>query len=505
MKSILIGFFVCSSLLVSAQKRPNIVIILSDDHAYQAISAYGNKLVSTPNIDRIAKGGAIFKKAYVTNSICGPSRAVILTGKYSHKNGFKDNLNPNFDGSQDSFIKQLTANGYLTAWIGKWHLGSEPQGFDYWNILKGQGQYYNSDFISKDGPKRIEGYVANVIEDEAENWLSGRDTTKPFCLVIGHKNTHRTWIPDVVDFGKYDNIKFPLPHNFYDDYKGRKAAEVQDMTISKTMIMGYDLKMFANREEENKEGSISRMNTEQRAKFDEYYDKIKADFDAKNLKGNALTEWKYQRYMSDYFSTAASLDRNIGRTLDYLDQHNLTAGTMVIYLSDQGFYMGEHGWFDKRFMYEESFRTPMMIRYPGVIKPGSVSNSFVMNLDLGPTVLDAANVAIPADMQGESFLPLFVKKNVKGRDAMYYHYYEKGEHSVSPHFGIKTSRYKLIRFYDVVNSWELYDLKTDPYEMNNLYGKKGFEKITTQLKKQLNELIAKYEDDDAKHIASEKL
>lgn len=505
MKSILVTIFVCASLLSHSQKRPNIVIILSDDHAYQAISAYGNQLISTPNLDRIANEGAIFKKAYVTNSICGPSRAVILTGKYSHKNGFKDNHNPNFDGSQDSFIKQLQANGYLTAWIGKWHLGTEPQGFDYWNILKGQGLYYHSDFISKEGTKRMEGYVANVIEDEAENWLAHRDTTKPFCLVIGHKNTHRTWIPDTVDMGKYDHISFSSPPNFYDDFEGRKAAAAQDMTISKTMIMGYDLKMFDSKEAENKDGNRKRMNDAQRAKFDDYYHSIKAELDAKNLSGNALTEWKYQRYMRDYLSTTASLDRNVGRTLDYLDKNNLTANTMVIYLSDQGFFLGEHGWFDKRFMYEESFRTPMMVRYPGVVKPGTISNDFVMNLDIGPTALDAANVAIPEDMQGESFLPLLINKKEKGRDAMYYHYYEKGEHSVSPHLGIKTKRYKLIRFYDAVNTWELFDLKNDPHEMNNLYGKKEFEKITKQLKTQLDELIEKYEDEDAKRIVEVEL
>lgn len=501
-----VWIFLCASLLATAQKRPNIVLIVSDDHAYQAISAYGSKLMQTPGIDRIAKEGVLFHKGYVTNSICGPSRAVILTGKYSHKNGFKDNEHSSFDGSQNTFIKELTRSGYQTAWIGKWHLETQPQGFTYWQILPGQGQYYNPDFLTMDGgKKRIEGYVSNVIEDVAEDWLDSRDTTKPFCLVIGHKATHRTWIPDTSDMGRFDKVTFPLPHNFYDNYAGREAAKVQEMTIAHTLIMGYDLKMFDSKTAEDKEGSISRMNAAQRAKFDAYYQPIYEEFKAKNLTGNALTEWKYQRYMKDYLSTAASLDRNIARTLDYLDKHHLTNNTIVIYLSDQGFYLGEHGWFDKRWMYEESFRTPMVMRYPGVIKPGTVNNDFVMNLDIAPTLLQAAGVTIPKDMQGESFLPLVKSEKAKGRDALYYHYYENGEHAVSPHFGVKTNRYKLIRFYKRVNSWELYDLQKDANEMHNLFGKKGYEKITADIHRLLLQMIDKYEDNDAKQILDNKL
>ncbi len=503
-KTYLISILILMTSVASAQQRPNIVVIISDDHAYQAISAYGGKLMQTPNIDRIAKEGALFNKAYVTNSICGPSRAVILTGKYSHKNGFKDNEHSTFDGSQDSFIKQLSAIGYQTAWIGKWHLESQPQGFSYWQILPAQGSYYNPDFLMMDGSKkRIDGYVSNVVEDVAENWLNTRDNSKPFCLVIGHKATHRTWIPDTSDMGMFDHVTFPLPHNFYDNYDNRKAAQVQDMTISKTMIMGYDLKMFGNEENENKDGNIARMNSAQKAKFDAYYKPTEADLKSRNLTGNALIEWKYQHYMRDYLSTAASLDRNIGRTLDYLDQHGLTKNTIVIYMSDQGFYLGEHGWFDKRFIYEESFRTPIIMRYPGVVKPGTVDNHFILNLDIAPTLLSAAKVAIPKDMQGASILPLLTDKKAKGRDDIYYHYYENGEHSVSPHFGMRDKRYKLVRFYQRVNSWELYDLQKDPNEMNNLFGKKGYEKITTDMGKKLNALINKYEDHDAKTILAE--
>jgi len=482
-------------------QRPNIIVIVSDDHAYQTISAYGSKLMHTPNIDRIAKEGVTFNKAYVTNSICGPSRAVILTGKYSHKNGFKDNDNSTFDGRQNTFIKELTKTGYQTAWIGKWHLESQPQGFTYWQILPGQGQYFNPDFLTMDGgKKRIEGYVANIVEDMAEDWLSKRDTTKPFCLVIGHKNTHRSWLPDTVDLGLFDKTTFPLPPNFYDDYTGREAAKVQDMSISKTMVMGYDLKMFDDTSAFNKEGAISRMNPLQKERYFTYYNAIHQNLKSKNLTGNALTEWKYQRYLKDYLSTAASLDRNIGRTLNYLDKNNLTGNTIVIYMSDQGFYMGEHGWFDKRFMYEESFRTPMMMRYPGVVKPGTSNNNMVMNLDLAPTLLQAAGVTIPSEIQGASFFPLVSNHKAKGRESMYYHYYETTVHNVSPHFGIKTNRYKLIRFYEKVNSWELYDLKKDKTEMNNLYGKPGFEKVTATLKLQLENLIKQYEDDDALKI-----
>lgn len=494
MKTVLTWILAGASLFASAQELPNIVIILSDDHAYQAISAYGVNLMQTPNIDRIAREGVLFNKAYVTNSICGPSRAVLLTGKYSHKNGYKDNANSHFDAGQNSFVKGLQTGGYQTAWIGKYHLGKDLQGFDYWQILPGQGHYFNPDFLMMDGSrKRVEGYVTDAVEDAAEEWLDRRESDKPFCLVIGHKATHRTWMPDTGDLGMFDDVTFPLPPTFYDDYENREAARVQDMTVSKTMILDYDLKMYP---ENTKDGNVLRMNPAQRAKYKAYYDPIQADLESRDLSGKALAEWKYQRYMRDYLSTAASLDRNIGRTLDYLDRHGLSKNTIVIYLSDQGFYTGEHGWFDKRFMYEESFRTPMMIRWPGIVKAGTVSEDFVMNLDIAPTLLDAAGIPVPGDMQGTSVLPVLTKK-AKGRHAMYYHYYENGEHAVSPHFGIRAGRYKLIRFYKRVDAWELYDLEKDPGEMNNLFGEKGYEKITAGLKEQLKDLIRKYEDREA--------
>lgn len=483
-------------------KRPNMVIIISDDHAFQAISAYGRKPYNhTPNIDRIADEGILFNKAYVTNSICGPARAAILTGKYSSKNGYKDNENSRYDSSQNQFVNELQRAGYQTAWIGKYHLGKNPKGFDYSEILPGQGHYFNPDFILPDGKVvRKEGYVSDIVEDTAEKWLDERDPSKPFCLIIGHKATHRTWMPDIQDLNTFEKTHFSLPETFYDDYKTRKAAQVQDMSIEKTLIMGYDLKMYPNSADQDREGNFSRMNQQQRDAYNAHYGPILADLQTQNLSGNALTEWKYQRYMKDYHATAISLDRNIGRTLDYLDKHNLSENTIVIYLSDQGFYMGEHGWFDKRFMYEESFRTPMVMRFPKNIKPKQKTDALIMNIDIAPTLLEYAGVSVPKDMHGNSFKALVDGKKYKKQKTIYYHYYENGEHSVSPHFGVRDERYKLIRFYKRVEGWEFFDLKKDPKELNNLYFSKKHQKIIRKMKKQMLEKINQYEDNDALQI-----
>lgn len=505
-KTILLFICIASAAVLCAQNKqtPNILVIISDDHAFQAISAYEgrNSLMQTPSIDRLANEGALFTRAYVNNSLCGPSRAGFLSGKFSHANGFKDNVVSNFNFNQDIFVKGLQKAGYQTAWIGKMHLGdSIPQGFDYYSILPGQGQYYNPDLIETGNVrKNYTGYVSDVITDLSEGWLDKRDKSKPFCLVIGHKATHRNWMPDIQDLGKFDKISFKLPNNFYDNYATRAAAQVQDMTVAKTMRLGPDLKMFPSKEEAAKGLSLKRMNPEQRNAWDDYYDKIYADFKKRNLTGNALTEWKFQRYLKDYLATAASLDRNIGHVLDYLDKNDLTKNTIVVYMSDQGFYLGEHGWFDKRFMYEESYRTPMVMRYPGVIKPGTIINEMIMNIDLAPTFLQLAGAPISKDIHGQSFLPRLQNKKYQSREAIYYHYYENGEHAVSPHFGIKTKRYKLIRFYEKVERWELFDLQNDPQEMKNIYGTKGTEKITAQLKSQLLGLLNKYKDVEAKKI-----
>ena len=492
-----------SQSIAQTSTKPNIIFIFSDDHAYQSIGAYGNKYAKTPNIDRLAKEGALLTNNLVTNSICGPSRATLLTGKYSHKNGYKRNDNTRFNTNQTLFPELLQQNGYQTAWIGKMHLNSLPKGFDYWNILPGQGNYYNPDFISQpNDTTRYNGYVSDVITKFSTDWLENRDNAKPFFLIVGHKATHREWLPDLQDLGAYDDVDFPLPANFYDDYQGRTAAKEQDMTIEKTMRLEQDLKINANYE---KDWTYNRFSPEQQKVFKAYYDKISKEPEAKKLTGKALTEWKYQRYIKDYLSTANSLDRNIGKLLDYLDKTGLAKNTVVIYASDQGFYMGEHGWFDKRFIYEESLKTPFVIRYPGVVKPGSKLDQLVLNIDWAPTVLNIANTKIPADIQGKSFLPLLkanaaTAKTPWRRDA-YYHYYEFPEpHHVYPHFGIRTERYKLAYFYGGADSWELYDLKTDPSEMKNLYGQPTSDKIVADLKTRLKQSMVQYQDDEALEI-----
>ena len=486
-----------------AQQRPNIIFIFSDDHAYQAISAYGSKLVQTPNIDRIAQQGAIFKNALVTNSICGPSRATLLTGKYSHMNGYKLN-EKKFNVDQQLFPALLQQNGYQTAWIGKWHLISLPKGFDYWRILNHQGQYYNPDIIGPGDTSRIEGYVTNIITKLSINWLNNRDTSKPFFLVVGEKATHREWLPDIPDLGTYDDKTFPLPPTFKDDYKNRLAAQNQDMTIDKTMRLKDDLKVHADYEK----GIYGRFTPAQKKAYIDYYEnKISKEFDALHLSGDALVEWKYQRYLKDYLATAKSLDRNIGQLLDYLDKSGLSKNTVVVYASDQGFYLGEHGWFDKRFMYEESLRTPFVIKYPGVIKPGTSIDQLMLNIDWAPTFLNMADVKVPDDIQGTSFLPLLKEnpKKVTWRKEAYYHYYEFPEpHHVYPHFGIRTEQYTLVRFYGASNSWELYDLQKDPREVNNLYGQKSYEKLTATLKNNLKKLMIQYKDTEALKILEAK-
>jgi arylsulfatase A-like enzyme len=479
--------------------RPNILVILSDDHTQQAISIYGNQLMQTPNIDRIAKEGAIFTNSFVTNSICAPSRAVFLTGKYSHINGLKDNSPERyFDGSQQQVQKFLHEQKYQTAWIGKWHLQSLPEGFDYWNILPDQGSYYQPDFIQMNKDTvRHEGYVTNLLSDFSISWLNQRDTSSPFFLVIGEKATHRNWMPDIQDLGAFDDREFPLPANFYDDYTNRIPAGEQDMTINKTMLLEDDLKVHQNFQGR---GMYGRLSSNEKLAYQNYYDKISAEYDKIKKDSLAIIKWKYQRYLKDYLSTAKSLDRNIGRILHYLDSMKLDRNTIVIYTSDQGFYMGEHGWFDKRFMYEESLRTPLVMKFPGVIVPGTRVNEMVVNIDLAPSILDVAGVKKPVEMQGRSFISLLKNPHASDnwRKSLYYHYYEYPEpHRVSPHFGIRTERYKLIRFYGPHDNWELYDLKTDPQEMKNLYADPKFKSIADKLKNELLQLAIEYKDTDA--------
>jgi len=503
--SLILSLFIISKSVaqgLNTLSQPNIVLIISDDHAFQAIGAYGGNLMPTPNIDRIAKEGAIFQNSFVTNSICGPSRATLLTGKYSHKNGYTLN-EKKFDVNQFLFSRLFQQHNYQTAWVGKWHLGNLPQGFDYFSILKGQGNYYNPDLIgTNNDTTRQEGYVTDIITDKSLAWLDQRDQRKPFFLVVGEKATHREWIPDIQDLGAFDSIDFPLPANFFDVYKGRAAAMHQDMTVDQTMRMREDVKVNMD----YYSGDMKRLTNDQRIKIKQYYDRISNEFETKNLSGKELAIWKFQRYMKDYLAVAKSMDRNIGKVLDYLDQHQLVENTVVIYLSDQGFYLGEHGWFDKRFMYEESLRTPFVIRYPQLIKQGTNITGFASNIDWAPTVLDLAGINVPAEVQGMSLVPLLKNRNVKTwTDELYYHYYEYPDpHSVSPHFGIRTAKYKLIRFYGAENGWEFYDLKKDPSEMNNAINIKKYSKVIQELKSKLAILIDKYEDDDAKKILTDE-
>jgi arylsulfatase A-like enzyme len=494
--SLLIAF----NSFAQTKKRPNIIMIMSDDHAQNAISTFHKGLTETPNIDRIGKEGLVFKRSYCTNSICAPSRAVIITGKFSHLNGHIDN-NERFDSSQQTFPKLLQKAGYQTALVGKWHLISNPTGFNYWTVVPGQGQYYNPDFIKMDGKReRVEGYATNIITDKALNWLDGRDTTQPFCLLLYNKAPHRNWMPDTADFDKFRGRKYPLPPNFYDNYEGRTAAGLQEMTIANHMHMASDLKVDTssdpNRPWQQKVSGTERMNAQQKAAWNREYDPITAAFKRDKLTGKALAEWKYQRYMEDYMRCIASVDRNVGRVLDYLDQHGLAENTIVIYTSDQGFYLGEHGWYDKRFMYEESLVMPMVMRYPAGIKKKGEVNEMVQNIDYAPTFLEYAGVKLPADLQGRSMKPLMEGKKTTWRDAIYYHYYEfPGEHKVRRHYGVRTDRYKLIHFYNNIDKWELYDLQKDPAEMKNVYGDPAYKGISKELHQKLETLRKQYKDD----------
>jgi arylsulfatase A-like enzyme len=493
---------ICALPSKSQTTKPNILVIFTDDHAQQAISAYGSKLMQTPNIDRIAKEGILFSNSFVTNSICAPSRAVLLTGKYSHMNGLVDNSpRRNFDGNQQQVQKILKEDHYQTAWIGKWHLQSLPQGFDYWKILPDQGNYFQPDFINMpNDTSRSKGYVTDLISDFSINWLNQRDKSQPFFLVVGEKATHRNWMPDIQDLGAFDDKDFPMPPNFFDDYKNRKAAEDQDMTISKTMVLGNDLKMHVNYQQP---GMFGRMSTTEKAAYEKYYNKVAMEYEKIKNDSLAVVKWKYQRYLKDYLATARSLDRNIGRILKYLDSAGLTKNTLVVYTSDQGFYMGEHGWFDKRFMYEESMRTPLVMRFPGVIKAGSKDDHLVMNLDLAPTFINVAGHSVLDEMQGKSMLPLMKKEPLvkEWRHSMYYHYYEFPEpHHVSPHFGVRTEQYKLIRFYGPRDAWELFDLKKDKMEMKNLIDDAAYKDVVLRLKKELLDLANQFKDFEAVEI-----
>ena len=480
--------------------RPNIVYIMTDDHGYQAVSAYGSGLNKTPNLDRIADEGIIFRNSFVCNSICAPSRAALLTGKHSNANGQIDNR-VRFDSSQVTFPKLLQEAGYQTALIGKWHLRSEPTGFDFWSILPGQGSYYNPDFIEMGRTCRQTGYATTIITDKAIEWLQQRDTAKPFCLLVHHKAPHRNWMPDTIDFDLYDGAVFPVPDNFFDSYEGRQAAALQEMGISKDLHMSYDLKItgadgdsLTQTEKDYIWYLENRMTPEQRAAWLREYDSISREFLSGRPEGDSLALYKLNRYLTDYLRTIESVDRNTGRLLDYLGSAGLLENTLVVYTSDQGFYLGEHGWVDKRFMYEESFRTPLMMRLPSSLSARGDISELVQNIDYAPTFLELAGVKPPADMQGVSLVPLLRgKKQGRWRDALYYHYYEyPAEHAVRRHYGVRTDRYKLIHFYNDIDAWELYDLVADPHEMKNLIDDPAYDKVERHLRKRVAALRKEY-------------
>ncbi|MEG1581084.1 MAG: sulfatase [Bacteroidaceae bacterium] len=486
-----------------AAERYNIVYIMTDDHTAQMMSCYDKRFVSTPNLDRIARDGVRFTNSFVANSLSGPSRACMITGKHSHANGFTDNTTCVFDGSQQTMPKLLQQAGYETALIGKWHLESLPTGFNYWEIVPGQGSYYQPDFIKMTGDTIQEtGYLTNLITEKSVDWMSHkRDKSKPFALFIHHKAMHRNWMPEQKYLREYENTNFELPSTFYDDYATRQAASAQEMSISKDMDLIYDLKM--NRKDKTshlkstyEQAMYNRMTPEEKAEWNRVYGPITESFYKANLKGKELAEWKYQRYMRDYSKVVKSLDDNVGKVLDYLKEQGLTDSTLIVYTSDQGFYMGEHGWFDKRFMYEESMRTPLIMLLPNGLKARGDIKEMVQNIDYAPTFLDLAGASIPEDIQGVSLLPLLQGKHPKDwRKSLYYHYYEyPAEHKVKRHYGVRTARYKLIHFYNDIDTWELFDLKKDPQELHNIYGQPSTEKLTKQLMQELHKLQKQYKD-----------
>jgi arylsulfatase A-like enzyme len=474
-----------------ATDQPNIVFIFTDDHCEQAISAYDPARITTPNLDRIAKQGMRFERCYVTNSICGPSRAVIQTGKYSHLNGFVQNGN-RFNGDQQTFPKLLKASGYQTAVIGKWHLASTPQGYDYYDVLKGQGPYYNPPMITADAngepvTRPHTGYTTDIITDKALDWLKqDRDPNQPFMLMCQHKAPHRNWMPGPKYLNWLDDVTIPEPETLWDDYSGRtQSASKQQMTV-KQHLNNNDLKL----------SGYGTMNADQKKVWDAAYGPKNAAFRQAEptMSEKELVQWKYQRYVKDYLRCVKSVDDSVGAILDYLDEAGLADNTVVIYSSDQGWYLGEHGWFDKRWMYEESLKTPLLVRWPGVVAPGTTNESIVSNLDFAETFLDIAGVAVPADMQGRSLVKLFQGETPEDwRKTFYYHYYENpGAHNVARHYGVTNGRHKLIHFYALegerIDDWELYDLQHDPHELRSVYNDPNYRVVQAEMMSELTRL-----------------
>ncbi|MDA7916952.1 sulfatase [Akkermansiaceae bacterium] len=488
-------------------KRPNILFLFSDDHALRSISAYGGdlaKVAPTPNIDRLAASGAIFKNSFCGNSICGPSRATILTGKHSHKNGFLRNSRTGLDQSQWTVAKSLHGAGYNTAVIGKWHLISDPVGFDHWEILPGQGSYYNPVFLQMDGSKKqFPGYCTDITTDKAVKWLDGRDKEKPFFLMCQHKAPHRTFAPALRHLKAFDGVTIPEPPSLFDDYTGRsKTLKENEMEIDRHFDWTYDAKV--RKDERNgielpgsdRYGATeySRMDEAQKKEWNAHFGPENEAFMKKvgSMSHKEIVQWKYQRYMKNYLGTVKAVDDSVGRMLDYLDENGLAENTIVIYASDQGFYLGEHGWYDKRWMFEESFKMPFAIRWPGVTKPGSRPQEMIQNIDYAPTFLEAAGIKIPDEIQGESIVPTLKGEPKNWRKSLYYSYYEKGEHNVPQHFGVRTETHKLFHLPGT-NEWQMFDLIKDPQEMKSVYGDPAYADLQKELTAEFHRLRKHYE------------
>lgn len=510
MRRILLLLSVSASLnlTLAAADRPNILFLFSDDHAIKSISAYGGPLAEvapTPGIDRLAQEGAVFLNSFCANSICGPSRATILTGKHSHKNGFMRNGN-NFDPGQWTVAKSLQQGGYNTAVIGKWHLRSSPVGFDHWEVFPGQGSYYNPVFLQMDGSrKRFEGYATDLTTDKAVEWLDGRDTSKPFFLMCQHKAPHRTFAPALRHLGSFDDVDIPEPENLFDDYSNRSQTLARnEMEIDRHFDWAYDAKVRKDERGDVKlpppdrygTPEYNRMTAAQKKTWDAHFgprnQKFLADFASGTLSDSDIVRWKYRRYMRNYLSTVRAVDESVARMLKYLDDNGLAENTVVIYSSDQGFFLGEHGWYDKRWMFEESFRMPFLIRWPGVVKPGSKPQELIQNIDYAPTFLDIAGLETPAEVQGESLLPVTSGNTAGWRQSLYYAYYELGEHAVPQHFGVRTQNHKLI-YFPKTDEWNLFDLERDPTEMTSVYARAEYQQVRHALTAEFERLRQVYE------------
>lgn len=505
---------------VQVEKPLNIIHIMTDDHSYQTISAYGHalgKLAPTPNLDRLAAQGMLFRQAFVENSLSTPSRACLMTGLYSHQNGQRQ-LGAGIDTTKTFFSEILQQHGYQTGVVGKWHMQCEPKGFDYYAVLWDQGEYYNPEFKTKQTQGKYvkeNGYATHLTTDHAIDFLEHRDPNKPFCLLVHHKAPHRNWMPEPKYLHLYDDVEFPLPETFEDNYDTRcDAARTQEMSISKDMTLVYDLKMTDLKDQApyNQEGNIpsilssmDRMNPEDREQWEKAYSERTQDFLSKKPTGKDLDKWKYQAYLRDYLRCIKTIDDEVGRLLDYLEKNNLMDNTVIVYTSDQGFYMGEHGWFDKRFMYEESFRTPLIIRYPGKTPAGSECSALVQNIDYAPTYLNIAGIEKPEYMVGTSLVPLLGGETPKDwREYLYYHYYDyPAVHMVRRHDGVRDKQYKLIHFYgdkdeyrEAIDCNELYDLKNDPNELHNLYNDPAYQEVQQRLQQKLDEFRTEQKVDE---------